>query len=244
MAKLRVGAVSYLNTKPLLWGIERSPLRREMDLHLMYPAKLAAGLKDGSLDMALMPVAAMPGIPSARVVGGYGIGADGPVASVCLFSNVPLEQIETVYLDYQSRTSIRLAQWLIENYWRRSVAYLPAPEDYIARITGTTAGVIIGDRALQALPAFPYVYDLADAWKSATGLPFVFAAWIATKEPPADFIAAFDAANAEGFAHLDEIVAENPLPAYDLMRYYTQNIVYRLDEPMRAGMDKFLAEIS
>src|SRR3712207_4829678 len=75
MPKLQVGAVSYLNTKPLLWGIERSPIRAEMDLQLMYPAKLAAGLKDGSLDLALMPVAAMPGIPNARIVGEYGIAA-------------------------------------------------------------------------------------------------------------------------------------------------------------------------
>ena len=244
MKKLQVGAVSYLNTKPLLWGIERSALRREMDLQLMYPAQLAAGLKSGALDMALMPVAAMPGIPGARVIGGYGIGADGPVASVCLFSAVPLEQIEKVYLDYQSRTSIRLAQWLLKNYWKQEVQYLSAPVDYISRIGGTTAGVIIGDRALQALPAFPYVYDLSEAWKAATGLPFVFAAWISTREFAADFVAAFDAANAEGLQHIDEITAANHLPAYDLKRYYTENIVYRLDDRMKKGMERFLQEIS
>jgi chorismate dehydratase len=96
MPKLQVGAVSYLNTKPLLWGIERSVLLQDIDLHLLYPAQLAAGLQQGSLDLALMPVAALPTIPGACVVGKYGIAADGPVASVCLFSEVPMEEIERV----------------------------------------------------------------------------------------------------------------------------------------------------
>ncbi len=244
MPKLQVGAVSYLNTKPLLWGIERSDLRAEMDLQLLYPAQLASGLKDGSLDLALMPVAALPGIPDARVVGEWGIGADGPVASVCLFSEVPMEQIERVYLDYQSRTSVRLAQWLLRNFWGQKAEFLEAQEDYIGRIGSTTAGVIIGDRALQALAAFPYVYDLAEGWKAATGLPFVFAGWTATKELPQEFLVAFDAANAAGMQHINEIVAQNPFPAYDLMRYYTENIVYRLDARMMSGMQRFLREIS
>lgn len=244
MRKLQVGAVSYLNTKPLLWGIERSALHSDTDVHLLYPAQLAAGLKDGSLDLALMPVAALPSIPGARVIGEWGIGADGPVASVCLFSDAPMENIERVYLDYQSRTSVQLAQWLLRNFWRQKVEFLDAPEDYISRIGSTTAGVIIGDRALQALAAFPYVYDLAEAWKAATGLPFVFAGWTATRELPAAFLAAFDAANAEGQHHLEEIVAANPFPAYDLMQYYTKNIVYRLNDRMMVGMRKFLHEIS
>jgi chorismate dehydratase len=155
-----------------------------------------------------------------------------------------MEQIETVFLDYQSRTSVRLAQWLLKNHWKQDVKFLQAPDEFISRIGGTTAGVIIGDRALQALPAFPYIYDLSEAWKAATGLPFVFAAWIAAGDLPEDFIPAFNAANAEGFLHLDEIVAANPFPAYDLKRYYTENIVYQLDERMVAGMNRFLAEIA
>ena len=244
MPKLQVGAVSYLNTKPLLWGIERSAMRSEMDLRLLYPAQLAAGLKDGSLDLALMPVAALPTIPGARIVGDYGIGADGPVASVCLFSEVPMEKIERVYLDYQSRTSIQLAQWLMERHWKRSTEYVAASEDYITRIGGTTAGVIIGDRALEALDKFPFVYDLAEAWKAATGLPFVFAGWTATKELPQEFLGAFNAANAAGLQHVDEIVAANPFSAYDLRRYYTHNIRYRLDTRMMMGLERFLQEVS
>lgn len=244
MKPIRVAAVSYLNTKPLLWGLERSAVQAEMDLQLDYPANLAALLRDGAVDMALLPVAAIPTIPGARIVSQYGIAADGDVASVALFSQVPLEQVKQVYLDYQSRTSVRLAQLLLQAYWKQDVELLPAPVDYIEHIASETAGIIIGDRALQALPAFTYVYDLAAAWKAWTGLPFVFAAWVATKDLPPDFTTAFDAAQEEGLRQIDAVVAANPFPAYDLHRYYTQNIQYCLDAEKRKGLDAFLGFIS
>lgn len=211
-----------------------------MELLLDYPANLAQSLQKGDIDMALMPVAAMPGIPGARIVSDYGIAADGNVASVCIFSQVPMEEIETVYLDYQSRTSVRLAQLLLEQYWKKTVVFKPAPENYIEYINGTTAGVIIGDRALKQLSNFEYVYDLATEWKAFTGLPFVFAAWIANKDLPQDFLEAFNNANAEGLKHIDEVVAENPFPYYDLHTYYTKNIHYLLTEEKKAGLNKFL----
>ena len=135
-------------------------------------------------------------------------------------------------------------QELVNHFWKLKVALLPAQEDYIASIQGTKAGVIIGDRALQQLPNFPYVYDLASAWKAWTGLPFVFAAWVSNKALPADFIAAFDAANAMGLQHLEAIVAAHPFPEYDLLHYYQKNIHYELDENKRKGLDLFLKMIS
>lgn len=243
MSKIRVAAVSYLNTKPLLWGIERSAVMDEIELLQDYPANLAKSLKDGSIDMALMPVAAMPGIPGARIVSNYGIASDGDVASVCIYSQVPMEQIESLYLDYQSRSSVRLARLLLEKHWKKDLKLMEAPEDYIDRIQGTTAGVIIGDRALVQRGNFPYIYDLAEAWMDWTGLPFVFATWIANKDLPADFLERFDAANAAGLEHIDEVVAANPFPAYDLQRYYRHNIHYHLSEQRRRGLERFLAEI-
>src|SRR5690606_16024241 len=114
----------------------------------------------------------IPEIPGAEIISRYGIGADGPVASVAIYSQVPLEEVEQVYLDYQSRTSVKLAQLLIRDYWKLAPRWLAAPENYIGRITGNTAGVIIGDRALQNTPRFPYVYDLSEYWKKHTGMPF------------------------------------------------------------------------
>ncbi len=243
-AKIKVAAVSYLNTKPLLYGIERSRLMNDIELIVDYPSNLATSLKEGSIDVALLPVAAMPGIEGAHIVSDYGIAADGNVASVAIFSQVPMGEIESVYLDYQSRSSVRLARLLLEKHWKKGVVYKQATEHYIDYINGTNAGVIIGDRALQQLNNFEYVYDLADGWKDYTGLPFIFAAWVANKELPADFIVAFNEANALGLLHIDEIVAANPYPYFDLHEYYTKHIHYLLDADKKKGLEKFLQLIA
>jgi chorismate dehydratase len=242
--KIKVAAVNYLNTKPLLYGIERGSLINDIELVLDYPSRLAQRLQEGSIDLALLPVAAMPGIKGAHIVSDYGIATDGNVVSVALFSQVPIEQIKTVYLDYQSRTSVRLAQLLLVNHWKLNVAYKQATEHYISYIHGDQAGVIIGDRALKELHNFEYVYDLSAAWKSYTGLDFIFAAWVANKELPADFLAAFNAANGIGLGHLEEIIAANPFPWYDLHTYYTDNIKFDLDENKKQGLNKFIELIS
>jgi len=199
----------------------------QIELTEDYPANVARQLREGSIDVALLPVAVMPTIPGARIVSDYGIAADGDVASVSIFSHVPMQEIETVYLDYQSRTSVRLAQLL----------------HYIDYINGRAAGVIIGDRALKQIPNFEYIYDLAAGWKAFTGLPFVFAAWIANKELPQSFIQAFNEANAEGLKYIDQVVIENPFPYYDLKKYYTENIHYLLDEEKKKGLNLFLQMI-
>ncbi|RYD51536.1 MAG: hypothetical protein EOP52_10310 [Sphingobacteriales bacterium] len=239
--KFRVAAVNYLNAKPLLWGLERQPVAAQIEWHNNYPARVADDLREGRADIALMPVAAMKTIPDSYVVGQYGIAAHGNVVSVALFSNVPMDQIQTVYLDYQSRTSVRLAELLLRNYWKQDVELLPAPEDYISRISGTTAGVIIGDRALAQLSRFTHIYDLSRAWQAWQGVPFVFAAWIATRPLPEAFVQAFDEAQEQGLRDLEQVIAENPFPPYSLHTYYTENIVYRIGPDERIGMERFLA---
>lgn len=240
MSKIKVAAVSYLNTKPLLYGIERSEIRKDMELVMDYPSQLVPKLQSGEIDIALMPVAAIPTVDGARIASDYGIAADGDVASVSIFSHVPMEEIQSVYLDYQSRTSVRLAQLLLKHHWKKDVEFKQATEHYIDYINGTSAGVIIGDRALQQNVNFEYIYDLSSGWKDFTGLPFIFAAWVANKELPADFLAAFNEANALGLEHLDEVVAAHPFPYYDLKEYYTKNIHYYLSEDKKKGLNKFL----
>jgi len=242
--KIKIGAVSYLNTKPLLYGLERCSIKEDIILSTAYPAQLAAALKEQTIDLALLPVAAISSIPQAQIIGNYGIAADGDVASVALFSHVPLAEITHIYLDYQSRSSVRLTQELVSAYWKIAPEFIAADTQYIASIQGTKAGVIIGDRALQQLPNFPYVYDLSAAWKAFTGLPFVFAAWVSNRSLPGSFVEAFDEANAMGLQHLEEIVAANPFPEYDLLQYYQKNIHYELDENKRKGLDLFLKMIS
>ena len=238
----RIGAVSYLNTRPLLLGMEHTPFKDRIELIKSYPAQIAQELLDGTIDIGLVPVAIMPLLTNPQIVSKYVIGTEGEVASVALFSQVPMEQIERVYLDYQSRTSVALAKVLLAQYWNKNVEFIAATEGYIDQISGTTAGVIIGDRALASLDQFDHIYDLGLTWKQHTGLPFVFAAWVANKPIPTDFMEAFDVANGYGLTHLDEVIALIPASeqVYDLHKYYTENISYELTQEKRKGLDKFL----
>ena len=240
--KWRIGAVSYLNTRPLLLGIEQKSFKDKIDLIKSYPAQIAQDLLDDTIDIGLVPVAIMPLLSNPQIVSKYVIGSEGAVASVALFSQVPMEQIERVYLDYQSRTSVQLAKVLLSQFWNKEVAFLTATEGYINEISGTTAGIIIGDRALASLNCFEHIYDLGLAWKQHTGLPFVFAAWVANKPIPSSFMEAFDAANEYGLTHLDEVIALIPASeqVYDLHKYYTQNISYTLTEEKKKGLESFL----
>jgi chorismate dehydratase len=238
--RIRVGAVSYLNTKPMLYGIERSEVRHWMDLSVDYPAEVARQLKADEIDMGLVPVAILPELNEYFIDADYCIGANGPVGSVGIYSDVPLEEVETVLLDYQSRTSVALCRILLKHYWKLSPTLLPATPGYQEQIKGKIAGVVIGDRAFVQRNISKFEYDLSDAWKKMTGLPFVFAAWVSNKELPETFIDAFNRANEWGLTQLDKVVAENPSPHFDLLHYYTRNISYRLDEQKRQGLKLFL----
>lgn len=239
--KIKVAAVSYLNTKPLLYGIRQHEVLKKIDLIEDYPAKIAQLLIDGEVDMGLIPVAVIPKLKEHHIVTDYCIGANGAVASVCLFSNVPVWEIEKVYLDYQSRTSVRLAQLLLKEYWKKDVVFVDATgEDFREHIQGNTAGVVIGDRALEQRLRSKYIYDLGEAWKAYTGLPFVFAAWIANKELPHDFLKKFNEANGLGIQQIQKVVDANPFQPYDLKTYYKKNIDYILNKEKRAGLQLFL----
>ncbi len=227
----------------MLYGIEHSPVIEEIELSVNYPSVLAQQLQSGAIDVALLPVAVIPTISNATIISDYGIAADGNVASVAIFSNVPIEDVKTVYLDYQSRTSVMLARLLLRDYWKVNVELKPAKEDFIDNIGDDEAAVIIGDRALQQLKNFEYVYDLAEAWKHHTGLPFVFAAWVANKELPQQFVDDFNQANGAGLDNIDEIVAGTVFTEYDLKKYYTESIHYHVDEEKKKGLNKFLALI-
>ena len=241
--RIRVGAVSYLNTRPLLYGLKRSGLIDKIELVEEYPSRIATMLVNDEIDVGLVPVVVIPLLKEPHIITDYCIGADGEVASVAIFSEVPIEQVETVLLDYQSSTSVTLAKLLLKEYWQKEVVLEDAGEDFRSFITGTTAGIVIGDRALEQRKHSAYIYDLGSAWKAHTGLPFVFAAWVANKQLGEDFEDAFNRANGYGVSHIDEVIAENPYDCYDLKKYYTQNISYRLDDEKRKGLALFLKKL-
>jgi|SRR6185312_3365904 len=241
--KVRVGAVSYLNTKPLIYGIEHGLMRDQIELCIDYPSKIATMLLEDEIDVGLVPVAIIPELKESHLVSDYCIGSIGEVASVCLFSEVPLNDIRTILLDYQSRTSVALLKILIQEYWKINVAFEETSENYQSKISGTTAGLVIGDRALIQRKVSPYIFDLGEEWKNFTGLPFVFAGWISNKKLTKDFIKDFDEANAFGLNHIDEVVKENPFQTFNLEHYYTNCISFNLDENKKKGLELFLEKI-
>jgi chorismate dehydratase len=242
--KIRVGAVNYLNTKPLIYGFEQGMMEKEVELTVDYPAKLAQMLLDDTIDIGLIPVAIIPILKEHYITGNYCIGCNGAVASVCLFSEVPLEQITHLLLDYQSRTSVALLKILLREHWHINPVLQEASTGYETQITGTTAGLVIGDRAFKQRTRSKYSYDLGTAWQEMTGLPFVFAAWVANKKLDDQFIHSFNNAAGAGLQHLDIIAGSATLPDYSLYKYYTENISYQLDAEMLKALTLFLQKIT
>ena len=235
--------MSYLNTKPLVYGLEKGMMKDQIELVYDYPSAIARMLLNDDIDIGLVPVAIIPRLQESHIITDYCIGAEGEVASVCIFSEVPVESISRLLLDYQSRTSVALAKLLITDYWGQAPEFVDTKEDYRQFIKGDTAGLVIGDRAFQQRKISPYIYDLGKAWNTLTDLPFVFAAWISNKKLEDDFISQFNEANKTGLAQIDKVIADNPYTFYDLSTYYSTNISYTLTERKRQGLARFLQMI-
>ena len=243
MRIIKAGAVSYLNTRPLIYGFEQGQMKNRLEIVQDYPAGIAAMLLNDEIDMGLVPVAIIPRLEEYHIIGDYCIGTNGEVASVCIFSDVPIEEAAEVLLDYQSRTSVRLARILLKEYWKVNPLLTDAKADFREHIKGSTAGLVIGDRAFEQRKVSAYVYDLGKAWKALTGLPFVFAAWVSNKKLEDDFIADFNTATGAGLQAIDEIVAKNPYPLFNLKKYFTQHISYTLDDKKKEGLQLFLEKL-
>ena len=243
--KIRVGIVSYRNTRPLVYGLKKNLIRNEIELIEDTPAALADLLINDKIDVGLIPVAAIPELKVHYIISDYCIATETEAATVCLFSEVPLNEITKVYLDYQSRSSVALLKWLMKEYWNIHPEIVQATDDkYRKEIKGTVAGLVIGDRAFEQRKISTFFYDLASEWRSITGLPFVFAAWISTKPLPESFIQKFNEANAVGLSHIDEIVAAEHFELFDLKKYYSFHMSYKLDERKKKGLALFLEYIS
>lgn len=218
-------------------------MKEEVDLVIDYPANIASLLISNQIDIGLIPVAVIPLLKAPHIISDYCIGCDGEVASVCLFSEVPLQDIETILLDYQSRTSVQLLKILVKEHWKISPRLTAAYNNYEKDISGTTAGLVIGDRALKQRLQSKYIYDLGMAWKEMTGLAFVFAAWVSNKELSERFITDFNEANHEGFKHMEEIIAKNGHEGIELKRYYSENIDFVFSEALKKGLDLFMQKL-
>lgn len=247
MARLRIAAVSYLNTVTFVHGMEHEAEKLRADVLLQIPSLCARSLLEGSVDMALVPVAALADNSSLRIITPYCIGASGPVRTVSIVSPCPIEEVGTIMLDSHSRTSAALVGLLCREKWGikpetaeltdYSSVFSPAPR---------TAYLLIGDKVFDYEGALPYSYDLASEWIAHTSLPFVFAAWAARPGVGDSDIAALEAALAYGVAHVADAVAASRYAAMGAtaIDYLTRNIDFDLDIDKRRALELFLRKIA
>lgn len=248
--RLRIGAVSYLNTKPLIFGLDREAER--MELTLEAPSRLADGLAAGRYDVALIPSVEFLRDPNYVSVSDAAIACRGPVLSVKLLGRVPPERITSLALDEGSRTSIALARILLAQRFGLRPHLEPLPLGASPWDTTADAVLVIGDRAMHS-PGGPweFVWDLGDQWHGATQLPFVFALWTARADLDLSWIEPRLAeARDEGVSHLAEIAAaEGPrlgLTQPQCHAYLRDNLHFYLRSRELQGFDRFrklLAEL-
>lgn len=247
MSLIRVSAVSYLNSKPFIYGLERSDILKEIQLSIDSPAKCARKLLNNEVDIGLVPVAILPKLSNYEIISDYCIGAIGPVTSVKLYSQTPLKDIKSILLDYQSYTSVALTQILAKYFWHIDPQWIQVEEGFEQEISGTVAGVVIGDRTFELNDKFGYQYDLPEEWRLFTGLPFVFACWVTTKKLPIDFINRFNNALTKGIeaiSVLSEEIRKAGKYNIDVQKYLSQNISYKLDGEKHQGLELFLNYLS
>lgn len=245
MKKIRISAVSYTNTKPFLYGINHSPnLLNQIELSLDAPADCAQKLIDDVVDIGLIPVAAVLNIPNWEIVSNYCIGAVGAVNSVFIFSNCKIEDVNTLQLDPQSRSSNNLAKVLLKNYWKLEPEFIVGADDYSQSTDHTTAFVQIGDRTFGKADNYAYAYDLAEEWQNFTGLPFIFAGWIANKPIPQEFIEEFNVALKLGLDNRAKLFKDLPnYSDFDVEDYLMYKIDFNVTPRKKEAMQLFLSYI-
>ncbi|RZF62066.1 menaquinone biosynthetic enzyme MqnA/MqnD family protein [Sphingobacterium corticibacterium] len=233
MRKIAVSAVSYTNTLPFLNGIRNSDVINVIDLSVDYPSECARKVIENEVDMGIIPIAALAKLSDYQIVGDYCIGSNGAVDSVFIFSEKPINEIETLLLDKQSRTSNGLAQILLKHYWKKDIQVLTEGQ--------ADAHVLIGDRTFGKKSNVPFAYDMGYYWKEMTGLPFAFAVWVANKRLPDDFKEAFNNALAEGVAHPEGVIPGLPIyEDFDYYTYLTESLDFHLTADKRKAIDLYL----
>jgi chorismate dehydratase len=240
---VRVGAVTYLNTKPLIHDLEA--LVPGLELVLEVPSRLADLLAAGRLEVALIPVIEYFRGGSYTVVPDVAIASRGPVLSVTLFSRVPWAGIRRVALDEGSRTSAALAQVLLRRRYGVRPEVVPLPLDQGAEDADADAVLLIGDRAMRAcLPGFAHAYDLGQEWHDWTGLPFVYAVWAVREGVDLGPVgAALHEAKRRGLAECGRIAHQEAprlgLDAGFCRRYLSNIIQFDLGPREQAGLHHY-----
>lgn len=251
MRRLRISAISYLNTAPLMWDFQQGTAGADFEISYTIPSQCAAALRAGTADIGIIPAAAYTSIPDLVILPGVAIASRQPVRSILLASRVPLEKIRTVAVDTSSMTSVALTKVLFERFWGGGRKFFPMAPEIASMLEKYDAGLVIGDPALQIDRSKYETYDLAEEWIRFTGKPFVFAFWAVRREALAEASPALDLASIfqrsrdhglspESLATIaQEWASRLGLSEESVTSYLTRNIYYTLDEPCLEGLQLF-----
>jgi chorismate dehydratase len=254
MKRLRISAISYLNTAPLMWDFEHGDdgsSAPAFDISYTLPSRCAADLGAGSADIGIIPAAAYASIPGLVILPGVAIASRRPVRSILLVSKVPLDQVRSVALDTSSLTSVALIRVLFAKWWGAGRTFTPMAPDVEEMLKDHDAGLLIGDPALKVDRARYLSYDLAEEWIRFTGKPFVFAFWavrqgaLAEVPPGLDLATVFQESRDHGLqAENVQRIAREWAPRLglseaDVKTYLTDNIYYDLDPACLDGLKLF-----
>jgi chorismate dehydratase len=251
MRSLRISAISYLNTAPLMWDFEHSEVGQQFNISYTLPSSCARSLADGSADIGIIPAAAYTQIPGLKILPDVAIASRQPVRSILLVSKVPFEQVRTIALDTSSMTSVALAKILFAKWMGGERSYWPMEPVIEKMLAECDAGLVIGDPALQIDRARYHTLDLAEEWIRHTGRPFVFAFWAvrgeALKEadPSLNLPGIFRDSRDHGLEplNLERIIRDwSPrigLDETNVREYLTKNIYYQLDADCCEGLRLF-----
>jgi chorismate dehydratase len=251
MRRLRISAISYLNTAPLMWDFEHGEAGSEFEIAYTLPSACARALEAGTADIGIIPAAAYASVPGLVVLPGVAIASRRPVRSILLVSKVPVEKIRAVALDTSSMTSVALTKVLFDKWLGGGRTFTPMAPNIDSMLAEHDAGLVIGDPALQVDRSRYFTLDLAEEWIRYTAKPFVFAFWAvrqeALREAPQspDLAAVFQQSRDHGLepSSLDTIAREwaprLALKESDVRFYLTENIYYQLDGPCLEGLRLF-----
>lgn len=251
MRRLRLSAISYLNTAPLMWDFEHTGSGADFDISYTLPSSCAAALQDGSADIGIIPAAAYATISDLLILPGVAIASRQAVRSILLVSKVPVERIQTVAVDSSSLTSVALLQILFAKSWGGRRSFTTMAPDVERMLEQHDAALVIGDPALKVNRSRYFTYDLAEEWVRLTGRPFVFAFWAVRQaalkylSPTVDLASIFQESRDHGVQaeNLERIAREwaprMELCESDIKSYLTQNIHYYLDSACLDGVQLF-----
>lgn len=236
----RVAASTYLNSAPLIWSFLHGAKRDTVDFIDAVPARCAQLLLQNEVDAALIPVIEYQRIPGGALVPDVCVGSQNEVLSVVLVSkNTQLEDIRTVALDESSRTSATLVKIIFREFLGREPEWTTQSPNLNEMLDRNDAALIIGDPGMTFPRTGLKVWDMATLWRNYTGFGFVFAMWMVGNERAVnvDFAGARD----EGLTRIEDIVNayQEKIPQMDLRKYLTDNIVYRIDESMKRGLELY-----